>query len=89
MVSTIYGEIIENDKQKADRKSDGLHNDVNIRIGIIYKKLESDRIWLEISSFLEYSIDAFESLPVNAHPETDVFFCDSSRTGPSLRRRYP
>ena len=39
---------LEIGKVKLHRKSCGLHNDVNIKIGIIYKKLERSRIQLEI-----------------------------------------
>ena len=50
---------IENGKDKKDILTDGRHNGVYIKIGTIDKNSGSGGNWLEISSFLEYSISAF------------------------------
>lgn len=51
--------IVEKDKHIMRGGCAALHNTVDIRIDIIYKNLVLGPASLEISSFLEYSIDAF------------------------------
>ena len=55
----ISGVKIENGKDKKDAFAGGRHNGVYIKIGKIDKNSGPGGNWLEISSFLEYSISAF------------------------------